>query len=88
MEHMIRRNGTRSKQGNLSRFEKGGDNELLIILNMLKSSYCDIEFNIYVVQPGIEKNKLCNDSELLTLLGATDLLLKKTGNEFYVITNK
>ena len=88
IEHMIRRNGNRIKQGNPSRFEKGGDSELLKILNMLKSSYCDIEFNIYVVQPGIEKSKLCNDSELLTLLGATDLLLKKTGNEFYVITNE
>ena len=88
IEHMIRRDGTRIKQGNPSRFEKGGDSELLVISNMLKSSYCDIEFNIYIVQPGIEKNKLYNDSELLTLLGATDLLLKKTGNEFYLITNE
>jgi len=88
IKHMIRRNGIRTKQGNPTRFEKGGDNELLIIMNMLQSSYCDIEFNIYVIQPGIEKSKLCNDSELLTLLGATDLLLKKTGNEFFVITNE
>jgi hypothetical protein len=88
IRHMIRRNSIRIKQNNPTRFEKGGDNELLIILNMLQSSYCDVEFNIYVVQPGIEKNKLCNDSELLVLLGATDLLLKKTGNEFYVITNE
>jgi superfamily II DNA or RNA helicase len=88
IRHMIRRNGSRIKQGNPTRFEKGGDNELLVILNMLQSSYCDVEFNVYVVQPGIEKSKLCNDSELLTLLGATDLLLKKTGNEFYVITNE
>jgi len=88
IRHMIRRNSTRIKQENPTRFEKGGDNELMIILNMLQSSYCDVEFNIYVVQPGIEKSKLCNDSELLTLLGAADLLLKKTGNEFYVITNE
>ncbi|GHT08445.1 hypothetical protein FACS189426_04080 [Bacteroidia bacterium] len=88
IKHMIRRNSTRIKQAQPTRFERGGDNELLIIMNMLQSSYCDIEFNIYVVQPGIEKSKLSDDSELLTLLGATDLLLKKTGNEFYVITNE
>jgi hypothetical protein len=55
---------------------------------MLQSSCCDVKFNIYVVQLGIEKNKLFNDWELRTLLGATNLLLKKTGNEFYVITNE
>jgi superfamily II DNA or RNA helicase len=88
VKHMIRRNSTRIRQKNPSRFEQGGDDELLVIRNMLQSSYCDIEFNIYVVQPGIEKSKLCNDPELLTLLGATDLLLKKTGNDFYVITSE
>ena len=85
---MNRRNSKRLVQGNPSRFEKGGDDELLIIQNMLLSNYCDIEFNIYVVQPGIEKNKLIGNSELLSLLGATDLLLKRTGNEFYIITNE
>ena len=88
LNHMNRRNSTRLAQGNPSRFEKGGDDELLIIKNMLLSNYCDIEFNIYVVQPGIEKTKLTNSSGLLSLLGATDLLLKRTGNEFYIITNE
>lgn len=88
LNHMNRRNSKRLVQGNPSRFEKGGDDELLIIQNMLLSNYCDIEFNIYVVQPGIEKNKLIGNSELLSLLGATDLLLKRTGNEFYIITNE
>ncbi|ATS00126.1 hypothetical protein CS549_02995 [Porphyromonas gingivalis] len=46
------------------------------------------QFHIYVVQPGIEKNKLVNSPGSLSLLGATDLLLKRTGNEFYIITNK
>ena len=55
---------------------------------MLSSSYCDIEFHIYVVQPGIEKHKLVNSPGSLSLLGATDLLLKRTGNEFYIIINK
>ena len=88
LKHMNRRNSTRLTQGGPSRFEKGGDNELLIIQNMLLSSYCDIEFHIYVVQPGIEKNKLVNSPGSLSLLGATDLLLKRTGNEFYIIINK
>lgn len=88
LNRMNRRNSCRLAQGNPSRFEKGGDDELLIIRNMLLSNYCDIEFCIYVVQPGIEKSKLSNSSESLSLLGATDLLLKKTGNEFYIITNE
>lgn len=88
LNHMNRRNSARIGQSQPSRYEKGGDEELLIIRNMVMSSYCDIEFNIYVVQPGIEKAKLSDSQELLSLLGATDLLLKKTGNEFYVITNE
>lgn len=88
LNHMNRRNSTRIAQGNPSRYEKGGDDELLIIQNMLLSNYCDIEFHIYVVQPGIEKNKLSESSEMLSLLGATDLLLKRTGNDFYIITNE
>lgn len=88
LNHMNRRNSNRLAQGNPSRYEKGGDDELLIIQNMLLSNYCDIEFHIYVVQPGIQKNKLINNSELLSLLGATDLLLKRTGNEFFIITNE
>ena len=88
LNHMKRRNSARLAQGNPSRFEKGGDDELLIIQNMLLSNYCDIGFNIYVVQPGIEKSKLVGSSNLLSLLGATDLLLKRTGNEFYIITSE
>lgn len=88
LNHMKRRNSIRLAQGNPSRFEKGGDDELLIIQNMLLSNYCDIGFNIYIVQPGIEKSKLVRNSNLLSLLGATDLLLKRTGNELYMITNE
>lgn len=88
LNHMNRRNSNWIAQGNPSRYEKGGDDELLIIQNMLLSNYCDIEFHIYVVQPGIEKDKLANSWELLSLLGATDLLLKRMGNEFSIITNE
>jgi superfamily II DNA or RNA helicase len=50
LNHINRRNNTRIGQRQPSRYEKG-DDELLIIRNMLMSKYCDIEFNIYVVQP-------------------------------------
>lgn len=88
INHMNRRENARINSGQPSRFEQGGGDELLIIKNMLQSTYCDIEFNIYIVQPGIKRSKLVESQELLSLLGATDLLLKRTANEFYIITNE
>jgi superfamily II DNA or RNA helicase len=87
IKHMLRREEKRIIQGNNSRFEKGGDNDILTVLNMLTSGYCQADFNIYVVQPGISKSDIIKETEHLKLLGATDLLLKKTGNEFYVISD-
>lgn len=46
-----------------------------------------LNLNIYIVQPGIDKEKLVGNNELLKLLGATDLLLKKTGSELYVLSS-
>jgi len=87
LNHMLRREEKRVSQGKHSRYEKGGSNEMLTIMNMLTSGYCQIDFNIYVVQPGISKSTIIKEEEHLKLLGATDLLLKKTGNEFYVISD-
>lgn len=87
INHMLRREELRINKNNPSRFEVGGNEEIGTVLNMLTSGYCQIDFNIYVVQPGIKKSVISNESEHLTLLGATDILLKKTGNEFYVITD-
>lgn len=72
---MIRRNNNRVDAKAPSRYEKGGIEKLHTIMNMVLSKYCDIEFNIYIVQPGIDKEKLVGNNELLKLLGATDLLL-------------
>jgi superfamily II DNA or RNA helicase len=88
INHMIRREESRVSQGNNSRFERGGSNEMLTVKNMLSSGLCKPEFNIFIVQPGISKAEIINETEHLKLLGATDLLLKKTGNNFYVISDK
>lgn len=87
LNHMIRREKLRKNNDLPSRFEKGGNEEMYMAINMLSSGYCETEFNIYVVQPGISKADIIKESEHLKLFGATDLLLKKTGNEFYVISN-
>lgn len=87
MEHMIRRNNNRINNNEPSRFEVGGNEEIHTIMNMIMSKYCDIQFNIYIVQPGLKKEKLVAENGILKLLGATDLLLKKTGNELYIISS-
>jgi hypothetical protein len=71
-----------------SRYEIGGDEEMNTLVNMITSGYCELEFNIYVVQPGISKRAIEKETEHLKLLGATDLLLKKTGNNFFVMTSE
>ena len=85
---MIRRQNSRINQGKASRYEIGGDEEMNTLLNMITSGYCELEFNIYVVQPGISKKAIEKETEHLKLLGATDLLLKKTGNNFFVMTSE
>ena len=87
MEHMIRRNNNRINNNEPSRFEVRGNEEIHTIMNMIMSKYCDIQFNIYIVQPGLKKEKLVAENGILKLLGATDLLLKKTGNELYIISS-
>lgn len=88
LEHMIRRQNSRTNQGRHTRYEVGGDDEMKIILNMITSGFCELVYSIFVVQPGISKRAVEKEKEHLKLLGATDLLLKKTGNEFYVITSE
>jgi hypothetical protein len=88
MQHMIRRQNSRINQGKASRYEIGGDEEMNTLVNMITSGYCELEFNIYVVQPGISKRAIEKETEHLKLLGATDLLLKKTGNNFFVMTSE
>lgn len=88
LQHMIRRQNSRIDQGKASRYEVGGDEEMSTLLNMVTSGYCELDFSIYVVQPGISQTAIEKNTEHLKLLGATDLLLKKTGNNFFIMTSK
>ncbi|MBO9592404.1 MAG: DEAD/DEAH box helicase family protein [Niabella sp.] len=87
LQHMVRRQNKRMDQYKKSRYEIGGDEELRTLTNMITSGYCNLDYSIYVVQPGISKKAIEKESEHLKILGATDLLLKKTGNTFYVIVS-
>lgn len=88
LQHMVRRQNSRIDQGKDSRYEIGGNEEINTLLNMVTSGYCELECSIYVVQPGISQRAIEKKSEHLKLLGATDLLLKKTGNNFFVMTSE
>lgn len=88
LQHMVRRQNSRINQGKATRYETGGDEEMNTLLNMITSGYCELEFSIYVVQPGISKKIVEKETEHLKLLGATDLLLKKTGNNFFVVASE
>ncbi|MBJ6368578.1 DEAD/DEAH box helicase [Snuella sedimenti] len=83
IEHIKKREAHRLKNSKPSRFEKGGNEELQTIINMVESGMSKIVFNVIIVQPGISK-KIISD-EQLSLLGATDMLLKNTGNNFEVL---
>ncbi len=83
IEHIKKREAHRFKNSKPSRFEKGGNEELQTIINMVESGMSKIVFNVIIVQPGVSKKLISN--EQLSLLGATDMLLKNTGNNFEVI---
>jgi len=51
---------------------------------MVDSGITHIIFNIVIVQPGVSRENTSN--EQLKWLGATEMLLKNTGNNFKVIT--
>ncbi|MEH6658032.1 DEAD/DEAH box helicase [Leeuwenhoekiella marinoflava] len=86
IDHIKNRESHRVKNAKPSRFELGGNNELQTIINMVESGVSKIFFNIIIVQPGISKAKITD--EQLHLLGATDMLLKNTGNNFRIIVDK
>ena len=83
IHHLRERENQRLNKDKPSRFCKGGSEELFIVQKMIESGMCTAIFNIYIVQPGVSKKQITN--EQLKLLGATDMLLKNTGNNFYVL---
>lgn len=86
IQHLKLRQNQRLNKGKPTRFEKGGMEELEIIKNIVESGFSEVVFNIYIVQPGVSKAKISD--EQLKLLGATDMLLKNTGNNFKIILNE
>lgn len=86
IEHIKNRESLRIMKSKPTRLEKGDNNNLQTIINMVESGMSKIIFNIYIVQPGVSKKQISD--EQLKLLGATDMLLKNTGNNFKVLLNQ
>ncbi|WP_426276196.1 DEAD/DEAH box helicase [Chryseobacterium sp. S-02] len=85
INHLNFREKQRFEANKPSRFEKGGTEELYIFKRIIQSGFSKVIVNIHIVQPGISKAKISN--EQLKLLGATEMLLKNTGNNFNVIVS-
>lgn len=69
--HLIRR----SQETNVGGFERGSKELALELRNKCKSFY-QMKFFIYIVQPGLSKEKVSQDQ--LKILGATETYLKET----------
>ena len=73
-KHMLRREPRKKKGRESTRFEKGDKRELFKIQEMSRS--VDIAFTIYIVQPGLSKNKVSKSQ--LELLSVTQNYLNET----------
>lgn len=86
LKHMLRRENLReNKYTGASRFEVGDKNTINSLINM--SRVYLTKMNIYIVQPGVSKNKVTDVQ--LELLGVTKAWLMDTlGVTLYVIASK
>ena len=84
--HLLRRE-TKSYMGkSCSRLEKGEKKDLERLLSIAKNEI-PIEFEVYIVQPGLSKQKVTD--EILTLLGVTKNYLKEiAGIDLKVIASE
>ena len=74
INHLLRRQ-TKTRNGHTcSRLEKGNQADLVKLLNVAKNEI-PVEFEIYIVQPGLSKSSASN--EILTLLGVTETYIKE-----------
>jgi superfamily II DNA or RNA helicase len=76
-EHMLRREIKKRKGKSCSRIEHG-DKEKLILIKEMATKKFPIEFEVFLVQPGL--SSLNPSLEQLTLLGMTDSYLLEKGN--------
>ena len=86
LKHMLRREILRKNQQiGKTRFEIGDENTINSLINM--SRVYSTKMNVYIVQPGVSKNKISNAQ--LELLGVTKTWLFDTlGVKLYVIANE
>lgn len=86
IEHLLRREALRKQKGNLTRYELGDEAKMLEILDLINKRL-PLEFEIYIVQPGLDKNKISNDQ--LNLLSVTEsYLIERAAVNLNVISSK
>jgi superfamily II DNA or RNA helicase len=72
LEHLLRRESLRTSRNQDSRFELGDEQKLIKILDLVNNKI-PLEFEIYIVQPGISKQNI--SEQQLTLLGVAETYL-------------
>ena len=86
LNHLLRREKKKSKNGECSRIYKGTQEKLTELLKLVRKKL-PVKYSIYIVQPGVSKTTASD--EILTLLGVTESFLKeRTGIELNVIINE
>ncbi|PRY34924.1 superfamily II DNA or RNA helicase [Spirosoma oryzae] len=90
VEHLEYREAQRKREHNQTRFIIGNIKDLVEIKRRtLKEK--KVKFNVFIVQPGLSKSKLLNDSnnKLVELFGVTEFYLRETGDiPLQIIANK
>lgn len=74
LEHFLRREALRTEKSQETRFQMGDEQKLIEILDLVNNRI-PLEFEIFVVQPGISKQALTEAQ--LSLLGVTETYLKE-----------
>lgn len=74
LEHFLRREALRIEKSQETRFQLGDEHKLIEILDLVNNRV-PLEFEIFVVQPGISKQTLTEAQ--LSLLGVTETYLKE-----------
>ena len=74
INHLLRRENKTRSGASCSRLEKGTHQDLTKMLNIIKNEI-PVEFEIYIVQPGLSKANASED--ILTLLAETDTYMKE-----------
>ena len=72
LEHLLRRESLREEKQLETRIEKGDQQKLIEILDLVNKRI-PLEFDIFIVQPGVSRQLVT--SQQLTLFGVTDTYL-------------